>query len=567
MIEVIIYFSILAIYLNLPTLDTFRKSRTIRFNAFLVVVSIALFLYSCVQILINPTYMFGLNLTNLNLRKTMLLVWITTFVTLYSFNLTNYYWNYGKNKKGPTGDKGIRGDRGKIGSNKTCDPKECTKDICYKKILKFCSKTYKQYLKAANKITEGTTQITNQFLLKKMKKLCNSEQFQTLLKIQGSSKAYAYVFKTWKTWLYIILKYENGHLFLQNDYLTDNDFDNMITEVDTEYADFNDIEVPGTPSKGAQSPFDEIKKYDMWYWGENVAAMPKIIYKCDIPDITGTLKKVESNHYDTIWESKDARQAHINRGKLVEGKCVKQMKYVPSLQKGSDKVTVYRPELLNFKEDNYYPLGDVIFKGKSSDISKKLSSENEPNIQGKLRTQGPKDKTVLVSGDVKHPVDFKPIFKAPRTKGEGVGLKGFSIWEPIPPAGYKCLGYVIDNSPNIVPPDLESVVCVPDKCVRKTQSDTPKVWSNNSPVECLGDCGCDTETGVRDTDNATPLNLFKTKNHIFKNEISELYELIPEGEEGSCFDAAKEKQTDVSQWKVNPKNNSKYSIFNIYNLK
>lgn len=568
MIEIIIYFFLLAIYLNLPTFDKFRKSRSLAFNLNLIVFSVTLFIYSCVQIMMNPTYVFGMNFINPNVRKTALLIWICTFITLYSFNLTKYYWDDAKKRPGQSGDKGIRGERGGLGEAKTCDPIECTKDICYKKLLKFCSKTYKEYLKVLNKPMNEGVQINNQFILGKLKKLCKSKQFQNMIKIQGSSKAYGYVYKTWKTWLYIILKYKNGDLFLKNEYLTDNDFDNMIAEEDKDYADFNDIEVQGTPSQGKQSPFDEIKKYDMWYWGESMSTMPQIVYKCDIPDITGTLKKIDSNHYDEIWESTHARQAYVNRGRLVDGKCVKKMAYVPMLQKGSDKVSVYRPQIINHKKDNYYPLGDTIFTGKSVDISKKQSSENMPKIQGKLKTKGPIETTPLVTGDIKHPIDFKQVYRAPRTKGEGVGLKGFSIWEPVAPEGYKCLGYVLDNGPNMVPPDPEQIVCVPNKCVRKSTKDTTKIWENTPPEdECLGNCGCDTENGTRDTDNALPIELHKTKDNIFKNNSNELYELIPAGEEGSCFDAAKEKETDMSRWIVNPKNKSKYSIFNIYNLK
>ena len=58
-----------------------------------------------------------------------------------------------------------------------------------------------------------------------MKLLCKSKQMQDMIKKQGSQKAYVYVTDIWKQWIHIILKYENGILFIENEYLTDNDFE------------------------------------------------------------------------------------------------------------------------------------------------------------------------------------------------------------------------------------------------------------------------------------------------------------------------------------------------------
>ena len=151
-------------------------------------------------------------------------------------------------------------------------------------------------------------------------------------------------------------------------------------------------------------------------------------------------------------------------------------------------------------------------------------------------------------------------------RGEGVGIKGFSIWKPVPPPGYKCLGLVLDNSPNMVPPNADNIACVPDKCVRKYSNEKKKVWSNESEDRCFGDCGCDQESGEKDTDSTDKLELTKMMNHYFKND-DDLYELIPETELNSCFARAKERETGASKWKFNSKNDFKYSVYNIYNKK
>jgi hypothetical protein len=563
MIEIIIYFLILTIYLKLPLFEKTKQNRSLRFNGLLILLSIAVFIYSCYKIATDPNYIFNFVIPTQKDRLEALLIWVVLFITLFGFTISHYYMKDSAKKQGLYGAKGNRGLRGGVGGDKKCNPKECTKDICFKKILTFCSKKYRKYAKIVNKNAGHEPIFANKFLMKKMRRLCKSDQIQKMFKKDGYGNTYRYIYIKWDKFIRILLKYEHGLMFIESDYLNDNDFNNMITENDKLYASFENLDIPGTPSQGTESPFDEMKKYDIWYWGESNAAMPKIIYKCEIENKKDTLKRIESNHYKDLWESTNARQAYVNKGKLVNGKCVRTQKYVPFLRKGTGDISVYRPEILDVKDDLYFPLGDVIMEGKVNEIAKTHPSENDPNIQDKLKTNGPIDKTELVTGDTKHPIDFEQIFKSPRESGEGIGIKGYSIWKPIPPPGYKCLGYILDNTPNMVPPSADTIVCVPEKCVRKYSGDTKKIWSNKSPKECYGDCGCDQETGTIDTDNSSPLDLYKTNTHYFKSE-NDFYELIPENEDGSCFDRAKERETDTSKWKVYPKNNIKYSVNNIY---
>ncbi len=566
MIEVIIYFVLLTLYLKLPLFENYRKSTSIRFNSLLILLSVALFIYSCVNIILYPDYIFSLNLENLSRRQGALLIWIVFFITVYGFTISHYYMKESAKKPGVDGDKGNRGLRGEIGDNKVCNPKECTKDICFKKTLEFCSKKYRKYVKKMYPEITYEPLFNNKFLMDKMRKLCKSDQIQKMFKKDGYGNTYRYINNNWEKWLNIILKYKNGIMFIENETLTDNDFDNLITKEDKLYSSFENLESPGTPSQGAETPFDELKKYDMWYWGESNALMPRVIYKCEINDKKDTLKKISSNHYKELWESSNARQAYIDRGNLVNGTCVRNKKYIPFLRKGSSDVSIYRPEILEYNDDLYYPLGDVLMEGKINDIEKTHVSKNDPKIQDKLKTKGPHDTTEIITGDIKHPVDFEPVFRSPRMRGEGIGLKGFSIWKPIPPPGYKCLGLVLDNTPNMIPPNADNIACVPEKCVRKYSNEKKKVWSNESEDRCFGNCGCDQETGEKDTDSTDNLELTKMMNHYFKND-DDLYELIPETEIDSCFDRAKERETGASKWKFNSKNDFKYSVYNIYNKK
>jgi hypothetical protein len=546
----------------------------------LTIVSIAIFVYSCVQIIVNNKYVLGMLIENHNLRVSILIIYIVTFVTVAGFSLSHSYYKTVINKAPPNGEKGNRGHRGKIGKDKKCLPIECQKDICYKRLSGFAFKVYSNYLKSIGKPDFANAQFKNQFILNKIRLLCKSTQLTSMIKNKGANKAYLYVQDTWKKWIHIILKYEKGIEFLENEALTDNDYDNLITDSDKLYADFNNINEPGTPSKGIESPFDEIKKFDMWYWGLPMKAMPKIVYKCDV-DNTNTLKKIESNRYYPMWRSSIARQAYIHRGTLKNNaNCIQQMKYVPFQQKGTEKISIYRPETVEMEDGTYKPLGDIVIEGDVQDHYKNALDELMPRnslLQEELKPQAsPKETTTLVSGDIKEPVGFKKIYTSMREKGIGVGIKGYSFWEPIAPEGYVSLGHVIDNTPSLTPPEPSSIACVPKMCVRKNKSLASNIWSSKDNHKCVSDCGCDSElnkSGAKiDTDekqSQVPLDMYNDNSHLFRLGDNKFYELIPAGEKGdsgepSCFDTEAIKLKDNSKWKVNPKNDKKYSIFNIY---
>ena len=142
MIEVILFFTLLTIYIKLNFLKKIRNRQSSRFNIMLVLFSVAIFIYSCYKIISDPKYVFGFDNQDINMRQIVLVIWIATFITLQGFSLSNHYYRDYKNKTGVPGEKGSRGLRGGVGDDKTCDIKECTKGICYKKIFEFCSKKY-----------------------------------------------------------------------------------------------------------------------------------------------------------------------------------------------------------------------------------------------------------------------------------------------------------------------------------------------------------------------------------------------------------------------------------------
>ena len=69
-----------------------------RENVLLTLVSIAIFAYSCTQIILDKSYVFDILIENYNLRVSFLLIYIVSFVTLFGFSLSHYYYKNAKKK-------------------------------------------------------------------------------------------------------------------------------------------------------------------------------------------------------------------------------------------------------------------------------------------------------------------------------------------------------------------------------------------------------------------------------------------------------------------------------------
>ena len=253
----------------------------------------------------------------------------------------------------------------------------------------------------------------------------------------------------WKQWIHIILKYENGILFIENEYLTDNDFDNLITDNDKNFADFNDIETPGTPSSGKESPFDEMKKFDM-FWGVNVAAVPKVIYKC--PNVTK--ENLKSPIQTILMISGIAQRTVRPTSALARWKTASvnvETKYVPFLQKGTSAIKVFRGVEKKLGKDTYF-LAVLWIK------TRPLWYQATWNTRR-----------------------FEAVFKSQRREGEGIGLKGFSVWKPIAPQRLQMWGMWLITPQLWHHHPTGSIVCVPENAPGRWK----KKWSRSGKIKAL----------------------------------------------------------------------------------
>lgn len=375
--------------------------------------------------------------------------------------------------------------------------------------------------------------------------------------INKNCGAYDYIFQKWTEWILIILKYKQGEHFLNSPYSTEKEFNNMITKEDyikNEYSKewvfdmeqsiteilinkTNDSDVkdhhkkinelrkskfgkfylsPGVPSAflvpdGSKdekkqllilSPFEEIKKYDAWYWGTPVSLTPHIINHCEvIPDSVDVkyknkIKVKISNNYITLWNSKTAAQ---RKYKIIDSKKYDYL-YEDQQLFGNKNVSFLRAREYQDKDEddlffkNYKPVGDVIYDGNSNVRSQKQTAYDLYPIQSRFenldsaiqfKNTGPLMQTILVSGDVKPPIDFQLVFKSIRKEGYDKNKLALSIWKPIPPNGYVALGHVVDVSTSGLKPDTNSIYCVPQNCVTKSNKFS-EIWNTKPGEDVFG---------------------------------------------------------------------------------
>ena len=208
---------------------------------------------------------------------------------------------------------------------------------------------------------------------------------------------------------------------------------------------------------------------------------------------TPKIKIKVTNDYDEVWNNQNKRQIKLTSPENISGTSLCKFKsvYLPYRNKGNvinsdgsidernKKINILRAKEFSDKDEKelkykyYKPLGDSIYE--ETEFNKKRSNtECRPYIQGNkkepvdFRVNGPKNPTILVSGDVVKPKEFKRRYIRKRNEGLHKNDFSYSFWEPIPPTDdYICLGDVISSSLVGKPPSLETVRCLPKKCVEE----------------------------------------------------------------------------------------------------
>jgi hypothetical protein len=273
------------------------------------------------------------------------------------------------------------------------------------------------------------------------------------------------------------------------------------------------IKSTGLPGRGKLSPFDEIKKYDAWYWGREEKLKPELIvtkpyvseFKKTCPN--GKIKILPTNNYYELFSTK-----HKKYNRQIISNSITIDEIMGNFQNdgnNSNDLIFLRPSKIvmpnehgYFKE--YKPIGDVLITENEKVTGTDGSSGCLPIIDidytNVIKKKITDKKTYLVSGDTKSPVDFELVWYYKKTHGINKGIHGLSIWKPIPPQGYRALGYVVDNRyydwdgdelsvsediEDIPKPSLDSIACVPN--IITTIVGDPQLSNNSEFTEINSD--------------------------------------------------------------------------------
>ena len=358
------------------------------------------------------------------------IITIATFINI--FLVVNYYLNM-KNKTGPVGDPGPAGDRGDKGDVGICDI-GCRDIICETQINDLILDELKK------KVTTGTVKINNAYIKSKVRLMCTSNEFRQLAPVNGSQNLINYIKNIWMIWLDLL--YNSGGIKY---------FETVGAESEFEWL--------------ASNPFDELKKYDVFYWGMGKQYRPEVIEKC-YPSKDGegadyVIRTSTTNFYDLLGT--DDKSGSYN------------------------EVSFWRAKQFTNNGNVFYPVGDVAI-GPKRDNESVTSNKLVGQTQIQSLTQCPERQTIIVSGDVKSPVDYILLwsnFNHNNNNNNNV----FWIWRPIPPPDFRALGDVVTfNSDKPEKGENAPIRCVPSYITTKLNQNGNVFWSSvgsNNPSNVL----------------------------------------------------------------------------------
>lgn len=180
------------------------------------------------------------------------ILYLLSILTLLSIVLVIFGYLRMRTKSGPRGPKGVKGPQGEIGETGYCDV-SCRNNTCqtilYEHII--------SVLNALDKDNGGLgdlkveTDLRNPYIKEKIKSMCLSDEYQKTVPFKGVETLNNYIKSIWTE--ITTLLYNNGGL---------NYFRTIGAEYDWDWMDNN--------------PWDEFKKYDIYYWGMGKEYLPRI---------------------------------------------------------------------------------------------------------------------------------------------------------------------------------------------------------------------------------------------------------------------------------------------------
>lgn len=365
----------------------------------------------------------GLNLSS-NIQSTIVyflfwMLYILTVLTIINVILTIYYYIVMRNKKGPPGVRGPQGDPGEIGKPGKCAI-DCRDSLCYNQILNAVS----IYIKSLD--TEKEIKFNNVYLKQKIKSICSSPEYRDFAPYKGADELNKYLIEIWKKWIQLIFD-AGGRKY----------FESIGAEMEWEWTSYN--------------PFDEIKKYDVFYWGLGKEYRPIAEEQCLIQDengeftnLTGSILMVVSN----------------NLSKVVD-------------LNSEMKASIWRAKSITYKSMTYYPVGDVLIgNNRTQETINENITYDSLVLPQKIKTAN--KTTILVSGDyILPPIDYQLLW---------TNNQNCWIWRPIGPntsdGQYISMGDIATTNKNKPPTgEAAQVRCVLQKALIRINQEPNILWN------------------------------------------------------------------------------------------
>jgi hypothetical protein len=180
-----------------------------------------------------------------------------TIFTIINIIVSGYFYFVLKDKKGPSGERGETGEPGGEGEAGLCDI-GCRNKICTDKIMTAIVDQIND--EAGN--PDPPIKLNNVYIKQRVKQICNSSEYNEYSPFRGPNDLIKYLANTWRKWVSVIYK-AGGRQY----------FESIGAENEWKWV--------------KENPFNEIKKYDVFYWGMAKGYKPKIHEKCqDKPQAT-----------------------------------------------------------------------------------------------------------------------------------------------------------------------------------------------------------------------------------------------------------------------------------------
>ena len=253
-------------------------------------------------------------------------LYILSFITLANIFGGVYYYSVMKNKTGPRGPKGIKGEEGDIGDTGRCNV-ECRNNMCqigsYQHIIDTLNTLEKSYGDLGNLTVD--TDLRNPYIKEKVKSICQSLEYQQMAPIKGVEPLNKYIQSVWTD--ITTRLYNSGGL---------NYFRTIGAEYDWDWLDEN--------------PWDEFKKYDIYYWGMGHEYRPRL-KEIEIDDNTA-VEDGETDEFPINENRKTGDNEMVEAGKeMVSTTDKKDAKYsilgyinIPTVEEDGKSVFVYKKD-------------------------------------------------------------------------------------------------------------------------------------------------------------------------------------------------------------------------------